>query len=73
MLAIVVGLAIVAINSTPHASRKICAPWGVIFILFPPFPLSSQLSSVFFHHDVKPLYYLSTNNWRDLPLLRGKV
>lgn len=21
------------LNSTPHASRKICAPWGVIFYL----------------------------------------
>ncbi len=24
-------MAIIIINNTPHASRKICAPWGVTF------------------------------------------
>lgn len=31
VLAIYSVMAIIAVNSTSHASRKICAPWGVSF------------------------------------------
>ena len=30
-LAFLANMAMIIINNTPHASRKICAPWGVTF------------------------------------------
>lgn len=33
MVALFRGHTIIQINNTPHASRKICAPWGVTCFL----------------------------------------
>lgn len=59
-------------NSTPHASRQICAPRGVTFFLplFLPFLPSSPCLPRFAAQPSRPL---PPSDWRDLPLWRGKV